>query len=111
MRSYSERRSPKRQSGRHVHVAVSPLTVAVALLEYIISHPVDRPYLSVMCVSAELQVDAGSFCFFQVEGLMIQQNDRFAFVDVCHQLLQRTTFAVVMVIASYQLYAVGECHY
>ena len=111
MRSYSERRSPKRQSGRHVHVAVSPLTVAVTLLEYIISHPINRPYLSVMCVSAELQVDAGSFCFFQVEGLMIQQNDRFAFVDVCHQLLQRTTFAVVMVIASYQLYAVGERHY
>ena len=111
MRSYSERRSPKRQSGRHVHVAVSPLTVAVTLLEYIISHPVDRPYLSVMCVPAELQVDAGSFCFFQVEGLMIEQNDRFAFVDVCHQLLQRTTFAIMMVIAAYQLYAVGECHY
>ena len=111
MRSYSERRPPKRQSGRHVHVAVSPLTVAVTLLEYIISHPINRPYLSVMCMSAELQVDAGRFCFFQLEGLMIQQDDRFVFIDIRHKFLQGTAFAVVMVIAAYQLYAVGECHY
>ena len=92
-------------------MAVSPLAVTVTLLEYIIGHPVDRPYLSVMCVSAELQVDAGRFCFFQVKGLMIQQDDRFDFIDVRHQFLQGTAFTVVAVIASYQLYAVGECHY
>ena len=111
MRSYSERRPPKRQSGRHVHVAVSPLTVAVTLLEYIISHPINRPYLSVMCMSAELQVDAGRFCLFKVEWLLIQQNDRFYFIKNSQQFIQGTAFEVVMVIAAYQLYAVGECHY
>ena len=72
MRSYSEGWSPKGQSGRYIHMTVSPLAITVALLEYIISHPIDRPCLSVVCMPAELQVDAGSFRFFQVKRLMIQ---------------------------------------
>ena len=72
MRSYSEGWSPKRQSGRYIHVTVSPLAITVALLEDIIGHPINRPYLSVVCMPAELQVDVGSFRFFQVKRLMIQ---------------------------------------
>lgn len=59
MRSYSEGWSPKRQSGRYIHVTVSPLAITVALLEDIIGHPINRPYLSVVCMPTELQVDAG----------------------------------------------------
>ena len=72
MRSYSEGWSPKRQSGRYIHVTVSPLAITVALLEDIIGHPINRPYLSVVCMPVELQVDVGSFRFFQVKRLMIQ---------------------------------------
>ena len=61
MRSYSEGWSPKRQSGRYIYMRVSPLAITVALLEDIIGHPINRPYLSVVCMPTELQVDAGSF--------------------------------------------------
>jgi hypothetical protein len=35
------------------------LAITVALLEDIIGHPINRPYLSVVCMPTELQVDAG----------------------------------------------------
>ena len=57
---------------RHNRKRHSPLAITVALLEDIIGHPINRPYLSVVCMPTELQVDAGSFRFFQIKRLMIQ---------------------------------------
>ena len=66
---------------------VSPLAVTVALFIDIIRNQTHRPHLSVVGMPAELQVDAGSFCVCQVIGLVIQQDDGTAFIDILHQFL------------------------
>lgn len=67
-----ERRSPERQSGGDIDMAVSPHTVAIALLEQMVGDQVERPNLSTVRMPAELKVDASLFCFRQIIGLMIQ---------------------------------------
>lgn len=62
---------PLETTGRYIYMRVSPLAITRGFA-YIISHPIDRPCLSVVCMPAELQVDADSFRFFQVKRLMIQ---------------------------------------
>ena len=48
--------------------------MAPRLLKQEVRHPGDGPDLSIMSMAAELEVDAGGFCLFQMQGLVVQQN-------------------------------------
>ena len=69
-------------------MCILSLFIAVTQFEKIISQVGEWPYLAVMCMPAELQVDAGIDGSLQVIGLMIDEQDRFRWVGLADQLVE-----------------------
>ena len=73
--------APDTEAGGNVIPRRTPLMGAIGLLVHHIRDPVAGPDLPVMRVPAELEVDAASFGFFQMIGLMVQQDGEEGIVD------------------------------
>ncbi len=63
-------------------MCIASLVTAESLFVDVFGNPTDGPYLSVVGVAAELEIDACSFGLFQVIGLVVEQDGVFSLVDV-----------------------------
>ncbi len=96
----AELAAPDAHAAADVIGGVAPFVIAEGALVDALGDPRDGPYLSVMGVSAELEVDVLSLSLFQMVGLMVQEDAVFAEVGLLHDDTQRIAVYVGAVVAS-----------
>ena len=74
MRADAEFSAPDANSTCHVKLGSSSLAESVSILVHSVFYPADGPHLSVVGVSAELEVHACLFGEFQIVGLVVEEN-------------------------------------
>lgn len=85
MRSNSEFSAPYPHPAGDVIMCLATLVLSPCLFVDGFCNPADGPDLSVMRVSAELEVDIGVFGLLQVIGLVVKQYAEFLRVNVFGQ--------------------------
>ncbi len=65
-----------------------------------IGNPGDGPYLAVVGVSAELEVDAAELCLFEVVWLVVEQDGVVVLWRCCYELREWETVGVGAVVTS-----------
>jgi hypothetical protein len=70
----AELSSPDAQAGADVIPGISTLVRSESFLVHRIGHPIAGPDLTMMGMTAELEIYSGLFSLFQMVGLMVQEN-------------------------------------
>ena len=89
---------------------VCPFSVTVTLLVHVFYKETHGPYLSVVGVSAELDIDAEAVFPGYFVGLMVEQERGLGWVGLLHQSGDGQAMTVGTVVACDDLQAVGQCN-
>lgn len=95
----AELASPYTDATADVIVGITPLMTTESTLIDMICNPRNRPYLSVVGVSAKLKINMLLFGLLQVVGLVVKQDAILLAIDLLHQGLQRRAIPMGVVVA------------